>query len=148
MPIPPTPSKIARPTPSTPKHALSLASASGSSGSAPPFRSTTLSLVPPSTKKYKAALSNEARPRTMSQPASPTKRESMRPKTPTTPRRGAQSPAPMVVSEMDVSRVDPEEVLVDFENVEAGDISLDLEQVQLERDYGQEDKVLVSIRLV
>ena len=51
-----------------------------------------------------------------------------------------------MVSEMDVSRIDPEEALVDFETVEAGDISLDLDDIA--QDYGQEDKVLVSIRWV
>ena len=47
---------------------------------------------------------------------------------------------------MDVSRVDPEEALVDFETVE-GDISADIDE-ELLRGYGQEDKVLVSIRYV
>lgn len=48
---------------------------------------------------------------------------------------------------MDVSRVDPEEVLVDFETVEVGDISADLDEVEnILSDHGQEDKVLVSIR--
>lgn len=51
-----------------------------------------------------------------------------------------------MVSEMDVSRIDPEEALVDFETVEAGDISLDLDDIA--QDYGHEDKVLVSIRWV
>lgn len=51
------------------------------------------------------------------------------------------------VSEMDVSRVDPEEALVDFETVtEAGDISADIDEELLRADYGKEDKVLVSIR--
>ncbi|EKM51774.1 uncharacterized protein PHACADRAFT_262108 [Phanerochaete carnosa HHB-10118-sp] len=47
---------------------------------------------------------------------------------------------------MDVSRIDPEEALVDFEKVDAGDVSLDLDGESL-RDYGREDKVLVSIRI-
>ena len=50
------------------------------------------------------------------------------------------------VSEMDVSRIDPEEVLVDSETVEAGDISADIDESLLNTDYGGEDKVLVSIR--
>ena len=41
--------------------------------------------------------------------------------------------------------MDPEEVLVDFETVEAGDVSLDMDEAVL-NDYGREDKVLVSIR--
>jgi centromeric protein E len=45
---------------------------------------------------------------------------------------------------MDVSRVDPEEALVDFETVEAGDISADIDPSTLS-ESGQ-DKVLVSVR--
>ena len=45
---------------------------------------------------------------------------------------------------MDVSRVDPEDALVDFETVEA-DISGEIDIDDL-RNSGQEDKVLVSIR--
>lgn len=48
---------------------------------------------------------------------------------------------------MDVSRVDPEEVLVDFETLEPGDVSGDIDESQLPTpEYGKEDKVLVSIR--
>lgn len=46
---------------------------------------------------------------------------------------------------MDVSRVDPEEALVDYQNVEAGDISGEIDESML-KDCGNEDKVLVSIR--
>lgn len=52
------------------------------------------------------------------------------------------------VSEMDVSRIDPEEVLVDAETVEPGDISMEIDESLLNGDYGKEDKVLVSIRSV
>ena len=45
---------------------------------------------------------------------------------------------------MDVTRVDPEELLVDFESVEAGDMSADIDPNTLS-DSGQ-DKVLVSVR--
>ena len=47
---------------------------------------------------------------------------------------------------MDVSRVDPEEVLVDAGNVsgDLGDVSADIEVNDL--DTAAEDKVLVSIR--
>lgn len=48
---------------------------------------------------------------------------------------------------MDVSRVDPEEVLVDFQNVEPGDVSGEIDEEML-KQYGREDKVLVSIRSV
>jgi centromeric protein E len=53
----------------------------------------------------------------------------------------------MMTSEMDVSRVDPEEVLVDAQNVEVdevGDVSVDESDG---KEYGKEDKVLVSIRI-
>lgn len=50
---------------------------------------------------------------------------------------------------MDVSRVDPEEVLVDFQTLEPGDVSGDIDENQLPTaEYGKEDKVLVSIRYV
>ena len=52
-----------------------------------------------------------------------------------------------MTSEMDVSRVDPEEVLVDAQNVEPGDVSADIDETWLNgADHGKEDKVLVSIR--
>ena len=43
-----------------------------------------------------------------------------------------------------MSRIDPEEALVDFETVEAGDISADIDPSMLS-ESGQ-DKVLVSVR--
>lgn len=52
---------------------------------------------------------------------------------------------------MDVSVVDPESVLVDFETVEAGDISGELDEAWLKttlREHGHEDKVMVSVRCV
>lgn len=148
MSVPPTPSKIARPVSFTPKRPLSTASSYDDVAGRLPRASTPNTIQ--STKKYKAALSTEARSRTLSKPTSPTKKASgdgllSRPKTPTTPRRGGPSPAPTVVSEMDVSRIDPEEALVDFETVEAGDLSVDIDE-ELLQDYGREDKVLVSIR--
>lgn len=51
---------------------------------------------------------------------------------------------------MDVSVVDPESVLVDFETVEAGDISGELDEAWLKttlREHGHEDKVMVSVRI-
>lgn len=102
-----------------------------------------------SAKKFKATLSTETRTRlnsTRSRPGSPTKRSPLdqvtpRPKTPSTPRR-EESP---IISEMDVSRIDPEEVLVDFQNIEAGDISAEIDEAML-KDAVSDDKVLVSIR--
>jgi centromeric protein E len=50
---------------------------------------------------------------------------------------------------MDVSRVDPEEVLVDAQNVEPADVSGEVDESLLPgRDHGKEDKVLVSIRYI
>ncbi len=49
---------------------------------------------------------------------------------------------------MDVSRVDPEQALVDFQNVDV-DLSSDIDEALLKQlDYGAQDKVLVSIRYV
>ncbi|GLB38799.1 putative TRAFAC class myosin-kinesin ATPase superfamily, kinesin family protein [Lyophyllum shimeji] len=75
-----------------------------------------------------------------------------RPRTPGTPNRnGAVSPSLMpAASEMDVSNIDPEEVLVDYQTVEAGDISGELDEAWLRaatHDHGKEDKVMVSIRI-
>lgn len=48
---------------------------------------------------------------------------------------------------MDISKVEPEEALVDFETVDDGDISAEITEDMISpNDYGQEDKVLVSIR--
>lgn len=80
-------------------------------------------------------------------PGSPTKKsDGSRPKTPTTPRKNGADDSLLSsnTSEMDVSRIDPEELLVDFETVEAGDMSADIDPNMLS-DSGQ-DKVLVSVR--
>lgn len=48
---------------------------------------------------------------------------------------------------MDVSNVDPETVLVDWKNVEPSDPDASGEiDPNVLRDFGQEDKVMVSIR--
>lgn len=52
-------------------------------------------------------------------------------------------------SEMDVSNVDPEQVLVDSQTVEVGDVSGEIDEAWLKsikQDHGREDKVMVSIR--
>lgn len=73
-------------------------------------------------------------------------RDGSRAKTPVSPRKGTDSPLLQpAVGEMDVSRIDPEEALVDFENVD-GDVSADIDEAMLRSEYGKEDKVLVSIR--
>ena len=51
---------------------------------------------------------------------------------------------------MDVSRIDPETALVDAENVDAGELSIDnIDELDLKlAEFGKEDKVLVSVRCV
>jgi centromeric protein E len=52
-------------------------------------------------------------------------------------------------SKMDVSNVDPEDVLVDFQTVELADVSGEIDETWLKTnhiDHGKEDKVMVSIR--
>jgi len=52
---------------------------------------------------------------------------------------------------MDVSRIDPEDVLLDYSNLESGDgdISADLDESILnDLDHGKQDKVMVSVRCV
>ncbi|KAF7978655.1 hypothetical protein HWV62_45172 [Athelia sp. TMB] len=170
-----TPLKPAtRTVPFTPKRpASSLSSVSGSvssvsslaSGSsyttAASANSTTATVGNP-IKKFKAALSSESRvrstatpmrPRPISTslappPSSPTRATSPRPKTPGTPNGRSRSPMPE--SMMDVSRVDPEEVLVDAGTVEPGDgdVSIDgVDEAWLRANQKDGDKVLVSIRI-
>jgi centromeric protein E len=104
-------------------------------------------------KRYTAPISTESRTRNRTQstvtgtttngrPKTPI---SGRPKTPTTPRRAESPMVAINTSEMDVSRVDPEEVLVDFETVGPGDISAYIDESFL-KDTESDDKVLVSIR--
>ncbi|KAI0310930.1 P-loop containing nucleoside triphosphate hydrolase protein [Amylostereum chailletii] len=111
------------------------------------------SLGIPSAKKYKSALSAEARARstTKTKPPAllpvPSTPSHSRPKTPSTPRRDVDESLMDARSEMDVSRVDPEEVLIDYQNVEAADMSAEIDLAALGVDHGKEDKVLVSIRI-
>ncbi|KAF9222920.1 kinesin-domain-containing protein [Gyrodon lividus] len=144
-------SKLTRPAPFTPKRPLSVSSSSDLS--TPSILNTT--------KKYKAALSSESRARTTKSsvhsslapvPGIPTKpNDGSRPKTPSTPRGTSPGPGLFMGQadmSMDVSRVDPEEALVDFQSLEAGDVSADIDEGQLPiPEYGKEDKVLVSIRI-
>ncbi|EGO19218.1 hypothetical protein SERLADRAFT_453721 [Serpula lacrymans var. lacrymans S7.9] len=141
--------KLTRSVPFTPKRPLSSASELP--------RATTPSALN-SIKKFKATVSSESRLRTAAKPksalsgipGSPPKKSALdgnRPKTPGTPRRGgAESPMFIASSEMDVSRVDPEEVLIDYQTVEPGDVSGEVDESLL-NDYGREDKVLVSVRI-
>ncbi|KAF8831464.1 hypothetical protein HHX47_DHR1000530 [Lentinula edodes] len=156
-------SKLARPTPFTPKRPV---------GAGTSMERLTRATVTPAPhllasthKKYKAPISNDVRNRTHlrtnsskpttlapvpgSRPNSPTKSDSGRPRTPSTPRRGT-TPDPSMArkSEMDVTNVDPEEVLVDYQNVEPADVSLgEMDEAWLktmQADHGKEDKVMVS----
>ncbi|KAI6030507.1 hypothetical protein F5J12DRAFT_295901 [Pisolithus orientalis] len=155
--ITPSTSKLARAVPFTPRRPASTSSSSDIP------RATTPSILGTTAKKYKAALSAESRLRTNKSsspvllspvPGSPPKSSSYdgtRPKTPSTPRGTSPNPAIFMSPgdmSMDVSRVDPEEVLVDYQTVEPGDVSGDLEDDSQTPDYGKEDKVLVSIRYI
>ncbi|KAJ3514351.1 hypothetical protein NLJ89_g2420 [Agrocybe chaxingu] len=169
--VPSTPSsslsKVAsRPPLLTPKRPLSAqsnsSSASADSLAARLARVNTPVLLNSTHKKYKAPLSVESRkniskPKTTLAPVpgTPTKRDGTpsRPRTPNTPRSrsGAGSPSLMpATSEMDVSVVDPEAVLVDSQTVEPGDISGEIDEAWLKAaklDHGKQDKVMVSIRV-
>ncbi|KAI6113995.1 P-loop containing nucleoside triphosphate hydrolase protein [Pisolithus sp. B1] len=155
--ITPSTSKLARAIPFTPRRPTSVSSSSDI-----PRSSATPSILGSTAKKYKAVLSAESRLRTSKSasptslapvPGSPPKSSSYdgtRPKTPSTPRGTSPNPgifmSPGDMS-MDVSRIDPEEVLVHYQTVEPGDVSGDLEDESQIPDYGKEDKVLVSIRI-
>ncbi|KAL5512652.1 hypothetical protein ACEPAG_2918 [Sanghuangporus baumii] len=114
-------------------------------------------------KKYKAPLSVEAKTRRMTKSSSTPVSESPRtpsrsrsstplppgsPRTPRTPIRSqSRCDDTFMESEMDVSRVDPEQALVDAENVDV-DLSFELDEHELRSlQYGREDKVHVSIRV-
>ncbi|KAG6853094.1 hypothetical protein C0991_006927 [Blastosporella zonata] len=164
MAVSSTPAK--RPTPFTSKRPLSSTSsississnATTSSDLSSRLARTTPSLLS-SNKKYKAPLSSESRTRALTKaninkptlaqvPGTPP----TRPKTPVTPnRKSAESPSLMPsTSEMDVSNIDPEDVLVDFETLEPGDISGEIDEAWLRAaslEHGKEDKVMVSIRV-
>ncbi|KAF5386439.1 hypothetical protein D9757_005841 [Collybiopsis confluens] len=159
------PSKLSRPVPFTPKKTLT--------GSTSMDRITRATVTPAPTllasthKKYKAPITSDVKSRLRNQPSkpatlapipssrpsSPTKSDNGRPRTPGTPKRGT-TPDPSLVratSEMDVTNVDPEQVLVDFQNVEPEDVSIgELDEAWLktvQAEHGKEDKVMVSVRL-
>ncbi|KAF5317483.1 hypothetical protein D9619_013159 [Psilocybe cf. subviscida] len=171
-------SRAVRPAPFTPsKRPLSMQSTGSSTASASSTQEDQLNarlsrtanapiFLNSTHKKYKAALSVESRPQAKSSvfkgsatlapiPATPTRRDGShsRPRTPNTPRSrgGAESPCMFTsTSEMDVSNVDPEQVLVDAQTVEPGDLSAEIDEAWLraaEMDHGKEDKVMVSIRV-
>ena len=115
-------------------------------------------------KRYKAPLSVESRSKNLTKtksaasytPRTPTKRSGTPshscPQTPASARKGAESPFIVpTMSEMDVSNVDPESVLVDYQMVEEDDVSGEIDDSWLQaamNDHGTRDKVMVSVRLV
>ncbi|KAH9002781.1 kinesin-domain-containing protein [Lactarius hatsudake] len=149
------PKRLLKPTSLFASRRISISSSSESSRSSTPLNPFA------SAKKFRAALSSEARTRTTVKikppaaaappaPGTPTKRDPLRPKTPGTPRQGEDDPLRDDRSEMDVSRVDPEDVLVDWETVEPGDISGEVDENFLRTtaaNGNKDDKVLVSIRV-
>ncbi|KAH9980095.1 P-loop containing nucleoside triphosphate hydrolase protein [Lactifluus volemus] len=149
------PRRLLRPTSLfTPKRRPSISSSSESTRSSTSGPLSALS----SARKFKAAITSEARTRTTVKtkppaippaPGTPTKRDPPRPKTPGTPRQGEDDPHLDDRSEMDVSRVDPEEVLVDWETVEPADISGEVDEnfLQVASKANSDDKVLVSVRV-
>ncbi|KAF9445112.1 kinesin-like protein [Macrolepiota fuliginosa MF-IS2] len=151
------------PFPFTPKRTSS--SASTASTSSDPSnrlsRTITPNLLASTHKRYKAPLSAESRSKNFTKtksvlspvPGTPTKRDgsSSRPRTPVSPRKGAESPSLLpATSEMDVSNVDPEQVLVDYQMIEEAEISGEIDEAWLQAamlDHGKQDKVMVSIRV-
>ncbi|KAJ8595149.1 kinesin-domain-containing protein [Rhizopogon salebrosus TDB-379] len=146
----PAPSRLTRSVPFTPKRPLSSAPSEIPSA----IKSSVLGST---AKKFKAALSSESRlrntvvkPALATVPATPAKKsfEGARPRTPGTPNRSQTPNSYINTSDMDVSRIDPEEALVDFQTVEAADVSADIDEGVIPGpNYGKDDKVLVSIRI-
>jgi centromeric protein E len=145
------PKRLLKPT-SIFSRRLSISSTSETSRSSTPLNPLA------SAKRFKAALSSEARVRTTvktkppaapTAPGTPTKRDPLRPRTPGTPRQGEDDPLWDDRSEMDVSKVDPEDVLVDWETVEPTDISGEVDEnfLRTAAKSNKDDKVLVSIRV-
>ena len=152
-------------TPSTtsdPSFATRLSRTNSNSSTSSSLLSTPQTLLSTTHKKYKAPLSVESRSKATygkttklvltPVPGTPTRKDGTqsRPRTPNTPRKGAESPSLMpAANEMDVSNVDPEQVLVDYQTVEPGDVSGEIDEAWLraaQLDHGKQDKVMVSIR--
>ncbi|KAJ3557151.1 hypothetical protein NP233_g11815 [Leucocoprinus birnbaumii] len=151
--------------PSTPKRTNSSASTSSMSSDVSSRLSRNAApnnLLASTHKRYKAPLSVESRSKNFTKtksvlssvPGTPTKRSgtpsTSRPQTPASPRKGAESPSLLpATSEMDVSIVDIESVLVDYQMVEEADVSGEIDDAWLQaamNDHGKHDKVMVSIR--
>ncbi|KZT11970.1 kinesin-domain-containing protein [Laetiporus sulphureus 93-53] len=157
MAAPSSPSSSSKlPTPLRRPRALSTQSVTDTSAiaSSRSPRQTAISLLG-SAKKFTTALSSDSGPRLTSKPSKPSlsapgtptkRRDGSRPRTPNSPRTPRSTTPFSEMSDMDVSRIDPEEAVVDFRTVEPGDASGDLEDTAI-TNYGREDKVLVSIRI-
>ncbi|THH07214.1 hypothetical protein EW145_g3540 [Phellinidium pouzarii] len=113
----------------------------------------------PAVKKYKSAISSESKTRMMARssstalepPRTPTRSRPTTPLPPGSPRTPKRSQSRcedvFMESTMDVSRIDPEQALVDAETVDV-DLSLELDERELRSlQYGKEDKVHVSVRI-
>ncbi|KAF8877088.1 P-loop containing nucleoside triphosphate hydrolase protein [Infundibulicybe gibba] len=134
----PRPTRTIPSTPKRPTSAIDLTTRLTRTGSATPSLLSTH-------KKYKAPLSAESRTRHAVSVPRPKSALATVPGTPTKER-----PKTPGGSEMDVSNVDPEEVLVDYQTVEAGDVSGDLDEAWLRSaqiEHGKQDKVMVSVRV-
>ncbi|KAL4263015.1 Kinesin-like protein [Pleurotus pulmonarius] len=126
--------------------------------------------TPSTTRRFKAAISSESKLRSTKTPLSivpgtpmklsPSNSSSSiqsRPRTPNTPRSKSRGPTDddALISEMDVTRVDPEEVLVDYQTIEndLADMSAEIDEAWIresllsESSHGKEDKVMVSVRV-
>ncbi|KXN83381.1 Kinesin-related protein 11 [Leucoagaricus sp. SymC.cos] len=153
--------------PSTPKRTPSSASTASTSSDASSrlSRTTTPNLLASTHKRYKAPLSVESRSKNLTKtksvlspvPGTPPRKSGTprgtpsRSQTSVSPRKGAESPSLMpATSEMDVSNVDPEDVLVDYQMIEEADVSGEIDGAWLQaamQDHGKQDKVMVSIRV-
>ncbi|KAI5121050.1 hypothetical protein M0805_008626 [Coniferiporia weirii] len=151
--------------PFTPKRPLSQAEEAFIPGSVARYPNVVRAQTPatatgPAIKKYKAALSEESKPRmrtksssssNLEPPRTPTRSRPTTPVPPGSPRTPKRSQSRcedvFMESTMDVSRIDPEQALVDAETVDV-DLSVELDERELRSlQYGQEDKVHVSIRV-
>ncbi|KAF8660905.1 hypothetical protein AX16_001533 [Volvariella volvacea WC 439] len=147
--FPPTTRRYKAPlSPENPSRVRTTSVSYGQSAPAPTF-----SIAPPGRKRTSSLLTPNLN---VNLKTTPKKEGSSRPRTPVSPGRKAESPVPFA-SEMDVSNVNPEDVLVDFQSVEMGDLSTELEEEgeaggelgisSLSRQFGRQDKVMVSIRI-
>ncbi|KAF9012770.1 P-loop containing nucleoside triphosphate hydrolase protein [Cyathus striatus] len=149
---------VQRPSYITPKHPGSISNISSASDLSNRLsRAGNGSSLLSTTHKYKAPLPvkscNTFKPNSTSKslppvPGTPTKSGSTsRPRTPVPRRKGEENLSLLpATSETDVFNVDPEQVLVDYQTVEPGDVSFDAEDHPVEADKAG-DNVMVSVRM-